>query len=70
MTAKEFSKRRALIVRRARATMNPDDEPVVEVAPADAPPPIDHESDDVFENRARAGAEWVARHRGLIGDFA
>lgn len=66
MTIREFNRRRALISRRARLVAPPAEVP-------DSGPGIDDAvtvdvPNDVYERRAQAGANWVARHRGLINE--
>jgi hypothetical protein len=85
VTKKERARRRVLIARRVRAARYPSPPPEEEQEADDQPPAeppagmdqvdvhalaLDHVPDDVFESRARHGAEWVARHSGLVGDMA
>jgi hypothetical protein len=67
MTKKQRSLRRALIVRRVGLVRgHPPD--VVEASESPEAPDLEV-PDDVFEQRARDGAAWTARHCGLVGDM-
>lgn len=67
MTRKQRAQRRALIVRRVHAIL--DDGAPPEVGEASAAVEQLEVPDDAFEQRARAGAAWTARHSGLVGDM-
>jgi hypothetical protein len=70
VTAKQRSQRKALIIKRVRALQ--DIEPPAhppEVGEAGADVEALEVPDDAFEQRARAGAAWTARHCGLVGDM-
>lgn len=72
MTKKQRTQRLALIIRRVRAShgvypASPAD-PLDVVEASESPDPLEV-ADDVFEQRARAGAAWTARHCGLVGDM-
>lgn len=71
MTKKQRAQRLVLIIRRVRAShgdppQSADPRDVVEAS--ESPEPLEV-PDDVFEQRARAGAAWTARHCGLVGDI-
>lgn len=71
MTSKQRSHRKALIIRRVRALADAD--PMPSHPPEVGEPGADVEGlevhDDAFEQRARDGAAWTARHCGLVGDM-